>query len=122
MGYHEEVFEPTKVQLTAKYYAWVSPLDKGENDQAQKIAQSQGSEATVKAGGAETRLQFDSQEWGTAVLVRGIREWNIDDKDGNVLPITEESVRGLRSLHAQQLLNAITAATNPLANADTHLK
>ena len=118
MGYHSEVFQLTRVDLTDKYYAMVAPLQKSESDNASRAATAGKVEARV-GNVADTRVQFDNAAWSDQVLLAGIREWNLDDEAGKVLPITLDSIHALAGLHATRLLAAISNLTNPLANPET---
>ena len=117
MGYRDSIFQLTTVELTPAYWVKVAPLDKGENDAAIQAATGGAVQANLNASGAQAR--FNAGDFTDAKLTRGIKEWNLDDETGKVLPISVETVRCLADAHAKKILAALDALTNPLDNPDT---
>ena len=49
----------------------------------------------------------DAEEATTALMAESITEWNIEDEDGNVLPVTKEAVNALVDEDARLIVSAL---------------
>lgn len=106
MGYKATRFGVTKVVLGDGYWAELRPLSKRETEEFQ-------------ADQADTPARTEA---GERMLVRMIARWNLDDEQGNPLPIDQDTVRDLSLPDYTTLVGQIAHITNPLADPETAKK
>lgn len=95
MAYLTAERETTTIQLPSDNNYWIKfykTLDYGDTKKLSSAASGEDIEV------------------GDAIFKSMICEWNLDDEQGNVLPITSENIDRLRASDAQAVMNAISEA------------
>lgn len=91
MGYKQKAFAGEKVDLADGYWVRVRPLS---GDQSITLGE------TVKTDGTT-----GTRESVVYLLTNAIAEWNLDDDDGQPLPIDETSVGDLTAQDQMAIVN-----------------
>jgi hypothetical protein len=113
-----------RVDLDGKYYVMVGLLSGAQEQECNAVlngGKTAKSRVTARSGGktqdAEqvTELTIDYAAYVDARLLRGIREWNLDEADGTVAPIDLAHIRGLPQLYRNQIFEELDTFNAPLA-------
>ncbi len=115
MGYKSKRFQVTRVSLPDGYWADVAPLTKDEADECQQALMGGLIETQVGAGAGLTKAKLHQRDYTDLVLLRAIKAWNLDDEDGNPLPITLDAIHALTGKDSDLILGVVQGVTSPLA-------
>jgi hypothetical protein len=113
MGYRSKFFLKRRVDLGEGYWAEIVPLTKGEDDTAKQ--ELTGNLVVNLADEKNMNATLNSRAYADSHLLQGIKAWNLDDEDGNTLPITIENIQAMLDAHATKLLAELRKMTNPVA-------
>lgn len=115
------VAQTHEIEITDGYKVLVGRLTKAQSDQCETIL-SGGDKATsrvVSRGDGvnqnveqETILTMEYRRYREAVLLAGIRDWNLDE-DGVKAPIDAEHINGMLEADANMLFVAIKDFNKP---------
>ena len=116
------VAETREETITGGYKVKVGRLTNRQADECQAILSESGAQMEITARPGEQPSQkivmtMQDRRFRTATLVRDIREWNLDEADGQVAPIDEAHVGQLLDDDANRLFVAIKRFNEPLTDA-----
>jgi hypothetical protein len=113
-----------RIELTDRYFVTVGLLTGAQEQECNAIlngGKTAKSRVVARSGGKQaqdaeqvTELTIDYAAYVDARLVRGIREWNLDEADGTVAPIDLAHVRALPQLYRNQIFEELDAFNAPL--------
>lgn len=125
MGYASKVRAITeRVELSNGYSANIGLLSKQDND-ACRAALLGGSKTTGKyeaednkPGRTTVDQSLDDAAYVRALLARGIKSWDLDDDNGQILPVNEQTVEILSGPDSDALVKAIKALNGGISKDD----
>lgn len=118
MGYKLRIMAVKKVDLDEGYWVKIQPLDKDQEDECQAALFGTSVFEGEMTDLAAIKAQLNHKAYADKQLAISIVEWNIDEDDGSITPITEESVRHLSPRHANKILAELRAMNNPFVGID----
>lgn len=119
MGYRAKRFGITRVELEGGYWADVRRLTKEEDDDCQEALLAEHLESPLGVQVQQIKAKLHQRDYTDRLLLHAIQAWNLDDDDGNTLPIELEHIRGLLDADSTKLLGVVRNANAPLEEAGT---
>jgi hypothetical protein len=116
------------VEISGGYHVTIGLLSGKEAAECDAILQA-GQKAKTKvtarahAGGEtdtqqETELQMDYQAYRDARLLRGIKDWDLDDEGGQKVPIAMDHIQMMPELDRNTIFMALDKFNKPLTEIE----
>lgn len=111
MGYRTKIFKSVKIDLDEGYWVKIKPLTKDEEDDCVVTLLETSFEGLKLNDLSDAKARMNNKGYSTKQLVAGIVEWNLDDDDGKILPINEETVSELSGIHSSKIIQILRGVT-----------
>lgn len=118
MGYKSKFLGVRKIDLDEDYWVKIRPLDKDQEDSCQEALFGTKVFEGEMTDLASIKATLNHKAYADRQLAMAIAEWNFDEDDGTIIPITEETVRHISPAHANKILAELRAVTTPFAGGD----